>query len=155
MELYLIRHGASENFAASDESRALTPEGREDVERVASHVTESFEAPSLLLSSPYQRAVQTAECFANRWDLPIQTAEWLQPPVEPSKVLAELRKLAEQNIALVGHLPNLGLLLGTLVWGLPPKEVVLPKGGIALLRLPAWEPGSAKLQWLLSAEVLR
>jgi phosphohistidine phosphatase SixA len=74
--------------------------------------------------------------------------------VAPSLVLQELRKYSEEGIALVGHLPNLGLLLGSLVWGLPPKEVVIPKGGVGFLNLFSWDPGTAKLKWVLTPDVL-
>jgi phosphohistidine phosphatase len=152
MILFLIRHGDAEAGAQPDPERCLTPEGREAIVRLARKITGLAEAPSLLLSSPFTRAIQTAEAFRDGWDIPLQIVDWLVPQAEPSKVLSELGRRPEQSVALVGHLPCLGLLLGTLVWGLPPKEVVLPKGGAACLSLSRWEAGSAKLKWLLSPE---
>jgi phosphohistidine phosphatase len=150
MLLYLIRHGDSESSAKTDEERALTPEGRESVVQMARHIAQLGAAPAVLLSSPLIRARETAEAFCRAWSMEMRTVDWLLPPLHPSQVLEELRKLRETEIALVGHLPNLGLILGTLIWGLPPKEVVIPKAGVAYLKLTSWDPGTAKLQWLLT-----
>jgi phosphohistidine phosphatase len=153
MKLYLIRHGENEE-GKSDELRALTPRGREAVKKMAGFVTALQERPSLLFASPLRRALETAEIFAKEWGLSLQTEEWLRPIVPPSQVIEELQKNRDSVVALVGHLPHLGLLLATLVWGLPPKEVAIPKGGVAFLESEALKPGSAKLKWLLSPEVL-
>lgn len=150
MFLYLIRHGDAEMGAMPDEQRGLTPAGLTDIQKISKHISRMEGRPEQLFSSPFLRAKQSAEPFSQSWDLKIQAVDWLLPGVAPSQVLGELRKYSEEGIALVGHLPNLGLVLGTLVWGLPPKEVVIPKSGVAFLNLTAWDPGTAKLQWLLT-----
>lgn len=154
MNLYLIRHGESESGDKPDEERALTPAGLEQATAMARRVTGFPDPPTVLFSSPLLRARQTAEPFGQGWNLSIQTAEWLRPMVEPSDVIETLQQRSEEAIALVGHLPNLGLLLGTLVWGLPPKEIVIPKGSVAFLKLSSWEPESAKLRWMLTPDTL-
>lgn len=155
MHLYLIRHGESEEKAIPDEERVLTPAGFQAVRKIARYVTELPDEPTALFSSPLRRAVETARVFSDGWEIPVQTVDWLLPPVEPSRVLEELRKMNYETMALVGHLPNLGLILGTLVWGLPPKETTLPKGGVALLHVSNYEPGCAKIRWLLTPDLLR
>ena len=152
MLLYLIRHGEAEETTKPDAERDLTQNGKEQVEKLAAKITSTVEAPTLLLSSPFKRAVQTAEAFRDGWDIPLEIVDWLLPWSEPSQVLEELKNLPQQSIALVGHLPCLGLLLGTLVWGLPPKEVALPKAGVCCLSFQDWEPAAAKLKWLLSPD---
>ncbi|MCC7345365.1 MAG: phosphohistidine phosphatase SixA [Deltaproteobacteria bacterium] len=153
MQLWLIRHGECETNAASDEARLLTPRGLEDVARVAAHVSaRAPEFPLALLSSPFRRAQQTAEAFRTHWGLEIETAPWLLPLSGVAAALDELRKRPEERLALVGHMPNLGLLLATLLWGLPPREAVLPRAAAALLELPAWEPGAAQLKLFIKPE---
>lgn len=153
MNLYLIRHGDSETDKP-DEERALTAKGRENVAKVAQWVTQVSEPPSMIFSSPLKRAIETAEAFAKAWNLKIEKAQWLRSDVEPSKVIDELSRLPLKSYALTGHLPNLGLLLGALVWGPATKEIVIPKAGVALLSLEKFEPGSAKLKWMVCADLL-
>jgi len=154
MNLYLIRHGESENGIKADDQRALTAQGRSDAEKMAKWVSKVSEPPLMIFSSPLKRAVETAEPFAKVWKLPVVQADWLRAAVEPSMVLKELCKIEGQSVALVGHLPNLGLLLGTLVWGLPPKEVVIPKLAVAFLSLSEWKAGAAKLRWMITPELV-
>lgn len=152
MHLYLIRHGDCEGMEKPDEERALTEAGLQAIERIATYVTALNEPPADIFSSPYRRAIQTAEFFQRGWDRPIEEKEWLLPNVSPANVLDQLAEYAEADCALVGHLPNLGLVLGSLVWGLPPKEIVIPRGGVAHLTLETLEPATAKLRWLLTPE---
>lgn len=153
MQLWLIRHGECETNAASDEARLLTAEGLKAVAKVATHAAARAEDyPAALLSSPFRRAQQTAEAFRTHWGLEIETVPWLLPLSGVALALEELRKRPEERIALVGHMPNLGLLLAALLWGLPPREAVLPRAAAALLELPAWEPGAAKLKLFIKPE---
>lgn len=153
MQLWLIRHGECEVSAATDEARLLTPEGHRDVEKVAAHLGGlSIEPPAALISSPFRRAQQTAEAFGGLWGLQVESAPWLLPLSEVASVLEQLRQRPEQRLALVGHMPNLGLVLATLLWGLPPREAVLPRAAAALLEVPAWEPGGAKLKLFVKPE---
>lgn len=146
MLLWLIRHGECELTAASDAERRLTAEGRADVAKVAARVQAARRpAPELVFTSPLQRARQSAEIFNAYWGRELRIAEFLQPHVEPSKVLLALRPQGNRDVALFGHMPNLGLLLATLIWGLPPREAVVPRGAAALLDLSEWEPGKARL----------
>jgi len=154
MNLYLIRHGESEEGMQPDDERSLTSKGRDDSKKVATWVSKISEPPSIIFSSPLKRALETAQTFAKTWQLPVVRVDWLRASVEPSKVISEISKIAGQNFALVGHLPNMGLLLGTLVWGLPPKEVVIPKCGVAFLTLASIKPGTARLRWMIAPEVV-
>jgi phosphohistidine phosphatase len=154
MNLYIIRHGVAEDDARTDAERALTKEGLKEVQKMARQVSELTKKPDRLFVSPYLRARQTAEPFSERWKLKSEIAPWLTPGSGVSEVLDRLNESPEQSIALVGHMPNLGLVLSALVWGLPPREIVLPKGSVALLKMKKWEPGEAKLKWLLSPDLL-
>lgn len=153
MELYLIRHGESAGEAPGDAGPALSSQGLEQVQKMSAHVLELASRPEVLYSSPLLRASQTADPFSHLWQLPIQIVDWLLPGVSPSQVLQQLRELRHERWALVGHLPSLGLLLGVLAWGLPPKEIVIPRGGVAYLQMKSWDPGTAKLKWLVSPDV--
>src|ERR1700691_1047992 len=62
MEIYILRHGIAEEAGAggADAGRALTEAGREKLGRVLDRARAAGAAPSLILTSPYRRAVETA-----------------------------------------------------------------------------------------------
>jgi phosphohistidine phosphatase len=66
MQVHLLRHGTAEeiNPGGSDAERRLTPAGRGEVRRAAECARRARVAPTLILSSPYVRAVETAEITA-------------------------------------------------------------------------------------------
>ena len=153
MELYLIRHGEAEGPEIPDMERALTAAGREAIRKMAAHVMTHGPTPTHLFVSPLKRAQESAAIFADSWQVTPETVDWLQPSTPPSVVLHKLADI-ETTVALVGHMPNLGLVLSGLVWGMPPREISIPKGGTAFLEAASWEAGKAKLHWLLSPETL-
>src|SRR5579875_3464887 len=63
MQLYLLRHGiAEENSASGDDAdRKLTSEGRKKLRQVMEAAAEAGVAPSLIVTSPLKRAIETAE----------------------------------------------------------------------------------------------
>ena len=66
VELYLLRHGIAKDRSASgrDADRRLTDEGRTKLRRVLERAHAAGVVPSLILSSPYRRALETAEIAA-------------------------------------------------------------------------------------------
>jgi phosphohistidine phosphatase len=60
VQIYLLRHGIAED-STPDSERALTAEGREKLRRVLARARSADVTPSLILSSPYRRAIETAE----------------------------------------------------------------------------------------------
>src|SRR5258708_38558354 len=62
MEIYILRHGDAEPRSAEVEEadRKLTSKGRRDVERVMHAAAGAKVRPDLALTSPYQRALETA-----------------------------------------------------------------------------------------------
>lgn len=74
--IILVRHGETEAnrigcFAASEDIQ-LTDLGRQQAEEVASSLERQFQ-PSMVYSSRFHRARQTAEIIAARFGLPVQT----------------------------------------------------------------------------------
>ena len=72
MQLYIVRHGMAidreEPKCPPDPERYLTEEGMEKTKGVAKGLAALGATPGLLVSSPYTRAVQTAEIFADALD---------------------------------------------------------------------------------------
>ncbi|MBV8904023.1 MAG: histidine phosphatase family protein, partial [Acidobacteriia bacterium] len=66
MELYLLRHGIAENGrpGLKDADRALTAEGKDKLKRVLVRARGAGVEPGVILSSPYRRALETAQIAA-------------------------------------------------------------------------------------------
>jgi phosphohistidine phosphatase len=134
MKLYVMRHGPAQDDSPSgrDADRALTPSGRERVAAVAKALLDEGEAPFAILSSPLVRAVETAEIVAEvthisrraREDKKAQragaTAEIeirreLGMGTEKLGLLAELVRARRKRVMIVGHEPDLSMLVMSLV----------------------------------------
>lgn len=119
MMLYLLRHGEAEPHAANDAARRLTFRGQQEVDSVA----RQFQLNKLLLqvciSSPYVRAVQTAERFLDQVapDLVLGQDTLLTPEVRASDVMRLLETLQAEQILLVSHNPLLSELNALLTEG--------------------------------------
>src|SRR5262249_49031694 len=74
MQLYIVRHGIAidreDPKSPPDPERFLTEEGIEKTKEVARGVVRLGIVPDLLISSPYVRAMQTAEIFAAAFKYP-------------------------------------------------------------------------------------
>lgn len=69
--LYLVRHGKSAAGFAEASDPILAPDGHRQAKNLAVRFRDRF-APMPVLSSPWQRARQTAAPLAEIWGLPIQ-----------------------------------------------------------------------------------
>jgi len=80
----------------------------------------------------------------------------LSPGLPPEDAVRWLAGRRESRIAVVGHEPSLGILVGWLMREEAESFVSLKKGGACLLRLPSTPaPGTADLKWLLPPKLLR
>jgi phosphohistidine phosphatase len=162
MQLYLVRHGIAidrENpHCPPDPERFLTEEGIEKTKQVARGVAELGVAPDLLLSSPYVRAMQTAEIFASAVEYSkqkIRKTDLLLPGAEPLQLFRELSKDKDLSIVLVfGHAPHLDALLATAI-GSKHHITSLKKAGVALIELRRIAPPNGELVWLGTPKLLR
>lgn len=153
MYLYLIRHGVA-NSNQPDPS--LSTQGREDIELLIQNIMNvEFKKPEIVFTSPLRRALETADIITKPLKINSTVVEWLKPGHQPSKIFEELNPYSNQNIMLVGHQPTLGWLLSSLVWGLPPKDLSIPPGSLAHLKLQSWQFGEAKIEWIVDPEYFR
>ena len=63
MQIYLLRHGIAEDASPgqADADRALTPEGIKRLREILKRARTASVAPTVIVTSPYVRARQTAE----------------------------------------------------------------------------------------------
>lgn len=156
MEIWLLRHALAEERASSgrDADRTLTEDGHRRARDVARGLAQLETGIERILTSPYQRARQTAEPVARALKLTehLRETQALEPDADPQEILDEVREEKAGVILLVGHEPHLGSLLGRLVAGRPGLEIPMKKAAVARL---TWEgSGPAALRALLPARVL-
>jgi phosphohistidine phosphatase len=158
MQLYLFRHGIAEDQKAGhpDAHRALTGEGRKKVAEVIRLARRAGADPSLIVSSPYVRAVETARIAAAGFDYKGDTVltETLVPHGSPEKVWAELRDYREEAaVLLAGHEPLLGHLVAYILAS-PALRVEMKKA--ALVRIDVETFGASPhgtLQWMITPKL--
>jgi phosphohistidine phosphatase len=161
MEIYILRHGEAEPRTAEVEEaeRKLTPKGRRDVERVMRAAQAAKVRPDLALTSPYRRALETAQIAVRSFDPKPELAETplLVPEGRPEQVWKALRsRSTAQEILLVGHEPLLSRLVAYLL-ATPSLRFDLKKGAlvrISMERLGA-EPVGGVLKWVLTPGLVR
>jgi phosphohistidine phosphatase len=162
MQLYIVRHGIAidreDPKSPPDPERFLTEEGIDKTKEVAKAVAKRGVAPELLISSPYVRAMQTAEIFAGALEYPkqkIRRSDLLLPGTEASLFYKELAKDKQSaTVMCFGHAPQLDDLVAT---GLGSKHpfTSLKKAGVAMLELKRISPPSGELIWLATPKLLR
>jgi phosphohistidine phosphatase len=158
MEIYILRHGIAEDAPAGqpDSERALTSDGRKKLRNVLRVAASAGVAPSLIMSSPYKRALQTAQLAAEilEYQGDLLRTKTLEPNSAPKAVWDEIRvHKDEARILLVGHEPLFSRLMAYLL-GSPDLQVDFKKGAIACIELdhfPA-EPHGV-LRWMLTSRL--
>jgi phosphohistidine phosphatase len=158
MEIYLLRHGIAEDAPAGqpDSERALTSDGRKKLRSVLRTAASAGVAPSLILTSPYKRALQTAQLAAEilEYKGDMLRTKALEPSSVPKAVWDEIRvHKDEAGILLSGHEPLFSRLMAYLL-GSPNLQVDFKKGAIACIeldRFPA-EPHGV-LRWILTPKL--
>jgi len=131
MDVTVVRHGTAEDRAATDAARALTPVGRAEADRAGARVASLDPPADAIVSSPYLRALQTAEAVAGHLGLAgtVAVDEALIPGAAASGVRELLVRYADhRHVVLVAHEPILSsvcaLLTGRPVGGLRRAEIL-------------------------------
>src|SRR5438132_11316598 len=108
MLLYLLRHADAVSNAESDAARELTEKGIAQARRVGKFIRRNDLGPAVILTSPFRRAMQTAELAAAEFDSPeITVAQFLQSGMQPEAALEELKAYAgSKSVMIVGHEPD-------------------------------------------------
>jgi phosphohistidine phosphatase len=158
MEIYLLRHGIAEDHAPSgrDSDRHLTEEGRVKLRRVLKRATAAGVSPSLIVSSPYHRAVETAEVAAHElgYQGEILQTDGLVPNSSPARVWSEIRAhRTESAILLAGHEP---LFSATVAWMLGSTRAMIHFRKAGLVRIDVETLGAEPkgvLKWMLTASI--
>ena len=157
MEIYLLRHGIAEDHAeGGDAQRALTDDGRKKLRRVLERAEQAGVSPSLILSSPYKRAQQTAEVAVEvlHYKGRIVQTEALVPEASPDAFWEVIRERKQEGAILAaGHEPMMSALVAFLL-GCPQMLVEMKKAGLARIDVERFGPRpQGVLRWLLIPRV--
>lgn len=155
MILYVLRHAIAEEPrpGQSDSTRQLTRTGRSRCQRVLAHAKRVKVQPQYILTSPYDRAAQTAEIAKAElgFDHELITSNALLPFVSVQDLWDAIRDYAVGgDVMVVGHNPQLSMLV---VWllGASADALWLKKSGLVALNLGgAGKHPRAELSWLLT-----
>ncbi|MFN2167340.1 MAG: SixA phosphatase family protein [Anaerolineae bacterium] len=166
--LTLLRHGKSDWNAAfdSDYDRPLAERGRRDSPFVGEYFADLELVPDLIVSSPAERARQTAQLFAEgagygraiRWEDRMYAAS-------SGELMSVLRTFPDdaEHVLMIGHNPGFedlaARLIGADAYGMA-LGVRLPTAAAAHIQLDvdAWNQVQAnrgQLQWLVTPKMLR
>ncbi len=129
MRIYLVQHGLALD-EQQDPERSLSGQGLEDITRTAGFLS-LFEKPkpALVIHSGKKRARQTAEMFAEAWQVSaVKEVEDLSPNANPQVWANKLQEM-QQDLVMVGHLPYLSKLASLLLRGDSDIETVKFRNG--------------------------
>jgi len=162
MLLYLVRHGIAidreDPKCPAEAERYLTEEGIKKTKEVARGVAAIAEEADLFLSSPYVRAMQTAELFASAFDFPkekIRKSELLLPGADAGALFREIAKHKDaESVFCFGHAPHLDEVIAA-VLGSKRDATSVKKAGVACLELRRVAPPTGILAWLATPKMLK
>jgi phosphohistidine phosphatase len=136
-QLWLLRHGDAEPHGTRvDAERRLTERGERQAHAAGIALVRLQGGFDAVLFSPKTRARKTTELAAEHWSNEQRGLLSVHPPLatgfDVREALAELAGLpAEGRLLLVGHEPDLSIVVGDLTGARPD----LKKGGLAVVRL--------------------
>jgi phosphohistidine phosphatase len=161
MLLYIVRHGIAisrdDPDAPSEAERFLTSKGVEKTREAARGFRQMGTHAESVLSSPYLRALQTAEIFCGALDIPnskIRKTDALKPEAAPKLLIEELSKVRALEVICFGHAPQVDELIAYATHA-PKAFTEIKKAGAACLDLHSFSPVDGKLRWIVTAHTLR
>ncbi len=160
MDIYILRHGKAEKTGSggSDKDRALAPEGCEALERLLDRAGRAGARPSLILSSPYRRALQSAQIAAEklRYDGLIEQIGLLTPDASPYDVWDEMRvRYDEEGILLATHEP-LASNLAAFLLNSPALELDVKPGTLIALKCDRFNmQPHCILKWMVTPAMVK
>ncbi len=160
----VVRHAEAANISSgmnSDSERPLTARGMTDALAIGRMIALLDHPPTLVMTSPLLRAVQTGSAIAGGIERSIVSSvnPALTPGFEPLaflEELIELRRSGVKSLLAVGHQPDLGEFITYVIAGGGTTSLGLVPGTAARLSIRFAGPRpEGILQWLLPPETAR
>jgi len=160
MILYIVRHGIAVNRldpkSPPEAERPLTARGVQKTRSAALGLQALGAKPDVLITSPYVRAAQTAEIFAEALGFApekIRVSEALKPEENPTTILTEIARLRAREVMLCGHAPHVDHLVSQMA-GARGVFTAMKKAGVACFE-QAGGHGRWELRWYLTPKLMR
>lgn len=163
MQIVLVRHGIAEDVTAGstqiDADRRLTKKGRKQMKRVAKGLRRVLGEIDLIATSPYTRAVQTADIlykeFSKEGAPVLEQVDALKSGASGAAVKQWLlTKDSACTLMLVGHEPDLSTLMAYLTSG-GGAYAKLGKAGACLIDSYSHDTAKGKLLWLCTPAMFK
>ncbi len=160
----IVRHAEAANLSSginSDAERPLTARGMTDALAMGRMLALLDPLPTLVMTSPLLRAVQTGTAIAGGVDasLTSSVSPTLSPGFEPKPFLEELvalRRSGVKSLVAVGHQPDIGKFITHIIAGRGTTSLGLVPGTAARLSIQfTGAHPEGVLQWLLPPETAR
>jgi phosphohistidine phosphatase len=164
MNLCFMRHGiaverADTGTRADDRERTLTPKGIKRMHKAAEGLIALSLSFDRILTSPLERARQTAKIVAQSLKLEdrLEKIDQLAPDQSVQQLLSALVSYSsEKKILLIGHEPLLSRTVSFLLSGTVGAEIRLKKGALCCLEVDGLPPKeNGILHWALAPKHLR
>jgi phosphohistidine phosphatase SixA len=142
-----------------DGTRQLTVEGQRQAKEMAAFMVRHIGRVDTVISSPFARAVETAEVMADALGAHVVTTRLLEPDQKPEEMWPEVERIAQASryVLLVGHDPSINLLLAWLING---GVVRFEHGAIAHVKAATKDIATiaprveARLHWLVDVKIV-
>jgi phosphohistidine phosphatase len=158
MRLYLLRHGQAEAFSeGGDPARRLSAEGIAILQNVLELASVAGVRPSLILSSPFARAIETAQLAARLLSYPgeILRTSSLTSDSAPLRAWNEIRAHGgETSILAATHEP---LMSATVAWivGSTRAMIRVPPAAMVCIDIPVLRSQPVGvIEWMISPDLV-
>ncbi len=155
VRVHLLRHahaGDAFEWIGDDDLRPLTKKGRRQAERLGAFLEAHAVRPDVIFTSPLVRARQTAEIVAEALGMTIKVDRRLGSGFGQRELWALLDEAGAPEILLVGHDPDLSMLLTYLI---DAAGMSMKKGTLATVDLHTkLGDGEGELRWLVPPDLL-
>lgn len=150
MNILIMRHGDANRSAPSDAERTLTDKGKQNVFDVAQSLKADGIAIESLISSPYTRALETADIVSNVLDIQSRKIQCpdITPDAPPHIAINSLDKLLKPNTLIVSHLPLVSLLIAQLIGEYGSNGIPMTTSACAWLTGEIWRDACLDLKSL-------
>ena len=159
MRLYIVRHALAGQHGdpqyPDDALRPLTKKGRARFRRVVKRLAKRGFAPTLVATSPLVRCRQTADVIVQSFSPRSELVEQndLQPGSRLDELVAWSNEQGGEEIAWVGHAPDVDRLLAALIGG-REGSFAFAKGAVAAIDFDDEVViGQGEMRWFVTPKV--
>jgi len=157
MNITFLRHATAQDreLPIEDYERVLVDKGYSQINSVANFCKKNSLYPGVILSSPYPRALQTAQkLFDLLPDFPRpDIADWLKLESDPKEAVNKIIEYVgkTEDLWLVGHEPDFSLIIATLI-GAHEESIKIKKA--SLTRITLSHDNSATIMWSIPCKMM-